>query len=95
MAKQPIVLPANLPRLTFNQSRGLYDADEAGVVYHLTFEQMNHLKAFYNGSQCNPVTYENWYNHLDRFERKQVKRSGNIPSEPINFFPDDEPEYKF
>ena len=95
MARQPKSLPKTLAQLTFNQSTGLYDADEAGVVYHLTFEQMNQLKAFYTGSQCYPVTYENWYNHLDRFGRKQVKRSGNIPSEPTNFFPDDEPEYKF
>ena len=85
MAKQPIVLPVNLRQLTFNQSTGLYDAEEAGVVYHLTFEQMNHLKTFYNGTQSNPVTYENWYNHLDRFGRKLVKRSGIIHSEPHQF----------
>ena len=93
MPKQPRFLPVNLRQLTFNPTSGLYDAEEDGVVYHLTFEQMNQLKSFYFCNQFSPATYGNWYNHLDKFDKQNVKRSGVIPTEPNNFYPDIEPEY--
>ena len=92
MARRPSK-SLNLWQLSFNTSTGLYDTEEDGIVYHLTFEQMNNLKTFYFGSQDNPPTYLNWFNHLDRFEKQKVKRSGNIPIQPNNFYPDIEPEY--
>lgn len=94
MARRPTrSLNLNLRQLTYNPSTGLYDAEENGIFYHLDFEQMNHLKNFYSGSQAFKPTYMNWFNHLDRFQKQKVKRSGNVPIQPNNFYPDNEPEY--
>ena len=92
MARQPSK-SIHLRHLSYNQATGLYDAEEDGIVYHLTFEQMNDLKLFYLGSQAIPPIYANWYNDLDKIEKQKVKRSGKIPIQPNNFFPDIEPEY--
>ena len=92
MARQPSK-SLNLRQLSFNTSTGLYDAEEDGIVYHLTFEQMNDLKIFYLGSQAVPPIYSRWFNDLDKIEKQKVKRSGKIPMQSNNFFPDVEPEY--
>jgi len=62
---------------------GVYSVNERGVTYHLTFEQFNHLKNLPNNS------VEAWYNNLDRFAKKEVKREGNIPKGDDGFYPDE------
>ena len=92
MARQPSK-SLNLRHLAFNTSTGLYDAEEDEIVYHLTFEQIYDLKIFYLGSQAIPPIYGSWFNDLDKIEKQKVKRSGKIPMQSNNFFPDTEPEY--
>lgn len=94
MARQPRhALNLNLRQLSLNPATGLYEAEEYGIIYHLSFEQMNDLKRFYFGSQGYSPTYENWYNHLDRFKKKKIIRTGNLPVQKNDFYPDREPEY--
>lgn len=91
MSRRPRnALNLSLRQLTYNPKTELYDAEEAGIVYHLTFEQMNAVKKYYAGSQGYMPTYCGWYNNLDRFAKKKVKRSGELPEQESGFFPDAE-----
>lgn len=81
------MLPRNID-LTLNTLTGFYEGIEKGVTYQLTFSQMNDLKSFYIGAKMTDATIEAWYNSLDRFAKKDVKRLNIPPGEA--FYPDQE-----
>jgi len=71
-----LILPHYI-RLTLNTATGYYEATERGVLYQLTFGQMNELKRYCRLSHGSIIpTVESWYNSRDRFGRKEVKRVG-------------------
>lgn len=61
---------------------GVYKLEESGVTYELTFVQFNQLKA-------SKKIIEEWYNTLSRFEKKEVKRYGEIEQSDTGFYPDE------
>ena len=61
---------------------GVYKLTEMDITYELTYEQFNRLKA------SKAYTVEEWYNKLDRFERKELKRYGNTKVDNNGFYPD-------
>lgn len=76
-------------KLAFNFLTGFYEVTENGVLYQLTFAQMNDLKIYcsvYHGSLI--PTIETWYNNLTSYSRKTVKRIG-VKIENDGFYPDE------
>lgn len=59
-----------------NPKTGFYEGIEEGITYQLTFEQMNDLKYYFRGSNGFTPTISIWYNSLDRFKKKEIKRHG-------------------
>ncbi len=86
-ARKP--LTPSLKQLHLNTSTGFYEAEENGIIYHLTFTQMNGLKAFYFGNNAYNATFERWYNNLDRFAKKEIMRTGKLPAGDSGFYPDE------
>ena len=76
-------------KLSLNLDTGLYEATENGILYYLTFAQMNDLKVYcrLNHGRFVP-TIESWYNSLTLFSRKNVKRVGHV-IENNGFYPDE------
>jgi len=89
MARRPRKTLPRTIELQFNSSTGLYDGEENGITYHLTFSQMNDMKNHYRGSVGNSPTLIDWYNSLTRPEKKAIKRTG-APQQPDDFTPDRE-----
>lgn len=80
-------------RLEFNPKTGFYESQEEGITYQLTFTQMNELKEYYRGSNGFTPTMLEWYNSLDRFKKKEIRRHGQQKPED-DFTPDPEwPEH--
>lgn len=89
MARARNSLPLGLRQLSFNNATGLYEAEEAGITYQLTYEQLNDLKGFYKHCGGMAPTFDAWYASLDRFAKKKIKRLGVAPP-PDDFYPDTE-----
>ena len=68
---------------------GVYEFEEAGVTYKLNYEQFNLLKKAFSVSQGDVNnSIEQWYNSLDRFTKKEIKRTGNLQDSDNGFYPD-------
>ena len=83
-ARRP--LPFSI-RLTKNNTTGYYEGEENGITYILTYSQMNALKQYFHLNHLLIPTFTAWYNSLNQFDRKEVKRL-NTPCGPQDFFPD-------
>lgn len=83
-----LTLPRHI-NLTLNLRTGFYEGTENGVLYQLTFAQMNDLKIYCRVSHGSLIpTIETWYKDLTSYSRKAVKRVGaEIDSD--GFYPDE------
>ena len=72
-----------------NIKTGFYEGTENGILFQLTFEQLQDLKKFFTGSQGFEPRIITWYNSLNRFDKKKVRHRG-APELPDDFFPDPE-----
>ena len=83
-------LPYYLRSVKFNLNTHLYDLTEFDIHYHLTYEQFNDLKKSFDvKKRGSNTTILEWYNNLNRFSKKKVKRSGDIPPVDTGFYPDE------
>ena len=83
-------VPYELRRVNFNFGTNLYDITEQGINYHLTFEQFNDLKMSFSlhiGGRNTSIM--EWYDNLNRFDKKKVKRTGDIREVDTGFYPDE------
>ena len=72
-------------RMELNTKTGFYEATENGVLYQLTFGQMNGMKHHINYHHQGMI---GWFNSLSRWDKKEVKRSGH-KEEHNGFWPDE------
>lgn len=87
--RSKITLPQHI-RLTLNLRTGLYEGTENGVLYQLTFTQMNDLKIYCRVSHGSIIpTIETWYNSLTTYCRKLVKATGPQIDNDNGFYPDE------
>ncbi len=81
-------------RIERNITTGLYEVHEENITYAMPLELTRQLKEYYRGfrpaHQQHYPTMDRWYRDLNNEQRKQVKRSGNVPQDPVDFFPDPE-----
>ena len=82
-------LPFAFKELKYNLETGFYDITQAGINYHLTHGQVNDVKIFFSGSGETDYDLNRWFMSLNIFERKAVKRSGDIHFEHNGFYPDE------
>lgn len=82
-----IFVPLNI-KLEYNAKTSLYEGKENGVLYNLTFAQMNDFKIFSSGRGYK-ATFIAWYNSLNHYEKKNVQVIGKRP-EGDDFIPDPE-----
>jgi len=87
--RSKITLPQHI-RLSLNIRTGLYEGTENGILYQLTFPQMNDLKKYCRVSNGSLIpTIETWYKDLTRYSRKAVKVTGSIVDRDNGFYPDE------
>ena len=75
-------------RLEFNIKTGRYEIEENGIVYSMSYETAMHLKL----NIANVPTVRDWYNDLGKFTKSQIIRTGDLPKQKEDFFPDFTPE---
>lgn len=82
--KNKIILPPEIrSKLVYNVTSENYEITEFGVTYYLTTEQINDLKVYTREHRSHTV--EAWYNHLDRFAKNKINKSGDKePPEQYN-----------
>lgn len=82
-------------RINHDTKTQLFYVDENGITYWMPMELTRDLKLYYHhfpsGHQSHYPTMARWYSDLTKEKKKQVKRTGNIPQTPSDFFAD--PEY--
>lgn len=87
--RSKITLPQHI-RLTLNLQTGLYEGTENGVLYQLTFTQMNDLKIYCRVSHGSLIpTIESWYKDLTSYSRKAVVVLGPKVVNDNGFYPDE------
>lgn len=67
--------------LNYNIVSGLYEIKENEIVYSMPLEETRLLKKYYGG-------VSEWYMALDKDTKDRVTRSGNVPVEKDDFYPD-------
>ena len=79
-------------RIIPNKVAGLYDVHENGITYTMNLEVTRELKEYFmhfpSGHKAHYPTMARWYADLKNEVKKTGVRSGNVPPEPIDFFPD-------
>jgi hypothetical protein len=77
-------MPAAVKKRTqYNFTTEKYDISENGITYHLSHTQMNAMKNYMREFRSESV--EAWYHNLNRFEKKDVlKTGGEIPPQEYN-----------
>lgn len=81
-------IPSAPHGLNLNTKTGFYEITEHRITYELTYSQMNDMKSYLSGLGRRPSIIE-WYNSLEPYEKKNVKRIG-VAAEPDDFRPDPE-----
>ena len=88
MARARIGMPLSLKHvLKYNTATELYEAEEGGIKYSLTYSQMNELKAYFHGNNSTGPTLSSWYQSLRNSEKKEVKVDG-LKEEREDFYGD-------
>jgi hypothetical protein len=90
-ARQP--LPLVISDLHLDAQKGKYVITDAGITYSMDLEHTRLLKDYFGWyvNTRKEKTVALWYDGLDKETKKQITRSGNLPKEEQDFFPD--PEY--
>jgi hypothetical protein len=82
-----------LKRLNYNIHSQKYEFEEFGIVYSMPFELVMSLKLFflkYSSTKEKPCPYVfMWFEKLSPLDKKLVMRSGDIPEQTFEFYPDD------
>ncbi len=82
-------LPLELSGIRHNPNTGLYTITENGNTFHMTIEHTRLLKQYYRNKGH---SVNDWYEELDRFTKKEVKREGVQNKTNDGFYPDYLPE---
>ena len=78
-----------LAGLKWNHTTSMYEITEGDITYSMPLELTRSLKdAFINNAACKSIA--DWYNQLDKADRKFVIREGFVQQEDQDFFPDPE-----
>ena len=91
-ARHPASL--RLAGLKYNTRSGAYEILEEGILYSMDLELTRSLKTYFKWFDPAHAKVRNmkaWYNSLSREERARVFRSGALPPQRTDFFPD--PDY--
>lgn len=81
-------LPQHIP-LSMNLKTGMYEVIESGILYQLTFTQLNDLKLYCRSNHGHMIpTMDSWYSSLTSYSRKFVKRTSQEPENNC-FYPDE------
>ena len=87
--RSKITLPQHI-RLSLNIQTGLYEGTENGVLYQLTFSQMNDLKTYCRVSNGSLIpTIESWYKYLTSYSRKAVIVTVHQVDNNNGYYPDE------
>lgn len=91
MPRRPLHISLHY-RFEYNPKTIRYDVHEKGITYSLTMEHVRLLsqyyKRFFPKTPNNQPTLAGWYADLDKATKKEVLRSGNIPTQHDGFYPD-------
>ncbi len=71
--------------LVYNILSKCYQIEENGIVYSMQLEHTRLLKKHFG-------TIADWYKKLDNETKKEIIRTGNIPKDKDDFYPDTLPE---
>ncbi|MGN6476321.1 MAG: hypothetical protein ACTHKV_03775 [Flavipsychrobacter sp.] len=96
MARRPRdPIPFGLQDLKWNFKTDKYEKTEDGITYAMDLELTRHLKEYYRFFPISTLkagekypTMQRWYQDLSKDEKKKVTRTGNLPPEASDFFPD-------
>jgi hypothetical protein len=83
--------PLRLIGLKYNTRQGTYEITENGITYSMDLEMTRLLKTYfkwYDPNHAKERNMEAWYWSLSRPERARVYRSGALPRQRTDFFPD-------
>jgi hypothetical protein len=86
--------PLRLAGLTYNARSGTYEVLEDGILYSMDLELTRQLKDYFKWFHPNEAKHRNlaaWYRSLSKEDRARVYRSGALPPQRSDFFPD--PDY--
>lgn len=87
-AKHPVSL--RLTGLTYNFKSGKYEIEENDITYSMGLEETRLLKEYFKWDVARLLS--EWYERLDKETKKKIIRTGNVPKQPNDFYPD--VEYK-
>ena len=83
--------PPALYGLRYNVNSGLYEIEEAGITYGMSLELTRDVKGYYHalmGKGKERPTVAKWYSDLSKEDKKAVIRTGSLPKQINDFFPD-------
>lgn len=89
--------PFALKDIHLNPETNLYEKKQDGITYGMPLELTRHLKDYYHhyhpglSGKLDYPSMDKWYRDLSNEQKKQVVRTGNVPKDKSDFFPD--PEY--
>lgn len=90
-------MPLALSALSRNRATGMYEISEDGITYGMELELTRKLREDYKGFKSGTeletekyFTLARWYRDLPKELKKMVKRSGKLPKQKDDFFPDTE-----
>jgi hypothetical protein len=76
-------------RVRYNTITCLYEIEEKGIKYGMTFSEFQFFKKhFAKHTLISKDSIEQWYNQLDGETKKTISVSGNIRSDSGGFYPD-------
>jgi hypothetical protein len=74
--------PLSIIDLNYNPRSGRYEITERGITYHMDMEHTRNLKEYFQGVAVRGygANVSDWYNKLDKITKKEIIRTGNIPT---------------
>ena len=88
MRKKRYPVPNEIKDLYYDYTQQAYLISENGITYSMQIEQTRSLKQYWYDNRYAGTSIASWYNSLKNDEKKKVKRTGNVPEEKRDFFPD-------
>ena len=61
-----------LKKIHFNNTTNLYEAEEAGIIYHIDPTLLDSLNTYFTGNPY--LLFSIWYRNLDQKEQEKVKQ---------------------
>ncbi len=85
-------MPPALWSLRFNPKSGFYEIEENRILYRMNQEETRDLRDYFRDfNHCGGTvipTVAGWYKGTGKEVKKKVSREGEVPKQPVDFYPD-------